>query len=53
MLHHDVDHVVYCEHCGIVEVDMNEKYCDSCANTMIDDMALIYEEWDKIVEGWY
>jgi hypothetical protein len=60
MSHHDIDHVVYCENCMVVEVGMNDKYCDGCAQEMVDEMALRYDEMAvryregiSVEEGWY
>lgn len=53
MLHHDVDHVVYCEHCLIVEVAEGDKYCNGCVQDMMDELALQHEQSISLAEGWY
>lgn len=52
---------VYCEHCGIVEIAVVDKYCSACANEICeylygayyDTLAEEYMEVLRVQEGLY
>lgn len=46
------DHDI-CEHCGVVPIAVNDKYCVLCLNEMLDDMAMAYGENIAVEQGWY
>jgi hypothetical protein len=43
---------VYCEHCGVIEVQQYEKYCDDCVNDIVDNLAVQYQESVAVEKGW-
>lgn len=43
----------YCEHCQVVPVGFNEKYCIKCTEVMLDDMARWYKEQHLAEQGLY
>jgi hypothetical protein len=40
------DQEVYCECCMVVEVGVGDKYCWDCSNTIVQYLAL---RWDDLV----
>lgn len=43
----------YCDHCGVIEIPFGDKYCGECLNTIIDDMAIRYQEGLSVEKGLY
>lgn len=43
----------YCEYCGVVEVQCEEKYCDVCLSEILDDLAHRYGEQGAVEQGLY
>lgn len=43
----------YCEHCSVVPIADNDKYCIDCLQEMLDDLAMRYNEQFLMANGWY
>lgn len=48
-----IDNQEYCEHCLVVPVDVNDKYCVDCAQDITDYLAQQYVEQVSVDKGWY
>ena len=45
---------LYCSACGIVPIaSMDERYCDGCANEVVEYLAEHYSENAHTEKGWY
>ena len=43
----------YCEHCTIVQIAKGERYCEYCWVSIIEDLAVQYEEQIATERGLY
>jgi len=43
----------YCEHCMVIAVEENEKYCDGCVNEIVEYLAQVQGERDMADKGLY
>ena len=48
----DLHKATYCEHCGVIEVQQYEKYCNTCVNDIVDSLATEYQESLAVEKGW-
>jgi hypothetical protein len=43
----------YCEHCMVIAVQDNEKYCDGCADEITEYLAQRFCEQESVEKGLY
>lgn len=47
------DLAAFCEHCMVIAVNSGDKYCNGCANEVVEYLALQADEQEKTEKGWY
>lgn len=45
--------IVYCEHCQVIPVHVDEKYCLACTADLVDDLAKRVVEQAQLDKGLY
>ena len=43
----------YCEHCGVVQIAVDDKYCDGCVNALVEYLAVRFDEQIAVDGGLY
>jgi len=43
----------YCEHCMVIAIKDDEKYCDECASEVTEWLAVKYSEQNAVEKGLY
>lgn len=43
----------YCNNCTVTPINLGDKYCDECLNSIVESMAVEFDQQYQVEQGWY
>jgi hypothetical protein len=49
----DISLDTYCDNCTVTPINPGDKYCDECLDSIVENMAVEFDQQYQVEQGWY